>query len=108
VPYPYAAANHQEINARKLWDIGAAQLILNRDLNGKSLSDMIKFLFEDPDVISGMERTVKSLSSFDAAKKIMDLMMGLLKKKGTRNENCPDQLRHPEGHNFGTGGADRA
>jgi UDP-N-acetylglucosamine--N-acetylmuramyl-(pentapeptide) pyrophosphoryl-undecaprenol N-acetylglucosamine transferase len=102
VPYPYAAANHQEINARKLWDIGAAQLILDRDLNGKSLADMIKFLFEDPDVIGDMERTVKSLSSLDAARKIMDLMMGLLKKKGTQHlpagqagTNHSEQLRHP-------------
>ncbi|MEW6599630.1 MAG: undecaprenyldiphospho-muramoylpentapeptide beta-N-acetylglucosaminyltransferase [Nitrospirota bacterium] len=82
IPYPYAAANHQEINARKLWDIGAAQMILERDLNGKTLSDMIKHLLDEPDAIAEMERISKSLGSSDAAKKVVELMMGLLKKKG--------------------------
>ncbi len=81
IPYPFAAANHQEINARKLWDIGAAQMILERDLNGKALADLIKYLLEDPDAISEIERTSKSLGNIEAAGKIVELMMGLLKKK---------------------------
>ncbi len=81
VPYPYAAANHQEINARKLWDIGAAQMLLERELNGKTLSDLIKHLLEVPDAIGEMERISKSLGSSDAAGKVVELMMGLLKKK---------------------------
>jgi UDP-N-acetylglucosamine--N-acetylmuramyl-(pentapeptide) pyrophosphoryl-undecaprenol N-acetylglucosamine transferase len=81
VPYPYAAANHQEINARKLWDMGAAQMVLERDLNGKTLSDLIKHLLEQPDAIGEMERISKTLGSSDAAKKVVELMMGLLKKK---------------------------
>ena len=87
VPYPYAAGNHQEINARKLWDIGAAQMILHRDLNGKSLSDLIKHFLEDPDAISVMERTSKSIGSRDATKKIIELMVGLLKKGKLHNIN---------------------
>jgi UDP-N-acetylglucosamine--N-acetylmuramyl-(pentapeptide) pyrophosphoryl-undecaprenol N-acetylglucosamine transferase len=83
VPYPYAAGNHQETNARKLWDIGAAQLILDKDLNGKTLAEMIRYLIEDPEAISEMERTCKSLGSTDATKKIVGIMMGLLKKKGS-------------------------
>lgn len=81
VPYPYAAANHQEINARKLWDIGAAQMLLDRDLNGKTLADLIKHLIEDPDAIGEMERISKSIGSSDAAGKVVELIMGLLKKK---------------------------
>lgn len=81
VPYPYAAANHQEINARKLWDMGSAQMLLDRDLNGKTLADLIKHLIEDPDAIGEMERISKSLGSSDAARKVVELIMGLLKKK---------------------------
>ncbi|RJQ57040.1 MAG: undecaprenyldiphospho-muramoylpentapeptide beta-N-acetylglucosaminyltransferase [Nitrospiraceae bacterium] len=81
VPYPFAAANHQEINARKLWDIGAAQMILERDLNGKSLADLIKHLLEDPDAIGEIERISKSLGNVEAAGKIVELMIGLIKKK---------------------------
>lgn len=86
VPYPHAAGNHQEINARKLWDIGAAQMILDRDLNGKTLSDLIKQLIEDRDVINEMERTSKSLGSPDATRRVVELVEGLLKKK-FRTEN---------------------
>ena len=85
VPYPYAAGNHQEVNARKLLDIGAARMILDRDLNGKTLSDLIKYMLEDPDAIAEMERTSKSLGSPDATKKVIELAEGLLKKKGGKN-----------------------
>ena len=85
VPYPFAAGNHQEINARKLWDMGAAQMILERDLNGKTLADLVKHLLEAPDAIGEMERTSKSLGSSEAAKKIVELMVGLLKKKGDKS-----------------------
>lgn len=86
VPYPYAAANHQEINARKLWDMGASQMLLDRDLNGKTLADLIKHLIEDPDAIGEMERISKSLGSSDAARKVVELIMGLLKKKTEYNK----------------------
>jgi UDP-N-acetylglucosamine--N-acetylmuramyl-(pentapeptide) pyrophosphoryl-undecaprenol N-acetylglucosamine transferase len=91
VPYPHAAGNHQEINARKLWDMGSAQMILDRELNGKTLSDLIKHLLEEPDAIGEMERISKSLGSREAAKKIIELMMGLLKKK-YQNENFKMQI----------------
>jgi UDP-N-acetylglucosamine--N-acetylmuramyl-(pentapeptide) pyrophosphoryl-undecaprenol N-acetylglucosamine transferase len=80
VPYPYAAGNHQEINARKLWDMGGAQMILDRDLDGKTLSDLIVHLMEEPDAIAEMERISKSMGSIEAARKIIDLIKGLLKK----------------------------
>ncbi len=81
VPYPYAAGNHQEINARKLWDVGASQMILDKDLNGKILSDMIKYLIEDPDALGEMERISKSLGCCEATNKIIELIRGLVKKK---------------------------
>lgn len=91
VPYPHAAANHQEINARKLWDIGAAYVILDRDLNGKSLSGMIKHLIEEPEAISEMERISKSLGNREATARVVELMKGLFKKKGGR-EAIGDKL----------------
>ena len=87
VPYPYAAGNHQEANARKLWDMGAAQMLLDRDLNGKTLSDLIKYMIEDPDAIGEMERASKSIGSCDATGKIIELIIGLLKKTGHRAQN---------------------
>lgn len=80
VPYPYSAGHHQESNAKKLWDIGAAQVVLDKDLNGKTLSDLIKYLLNDPDAIGEMERTSKSLGSSDALTKVVELIMTKIKK----------------------------
>lgn len=91
IPYPHAAGNHQETNARKLWDIGAAQMILDRDLNGKTLADMILYLLEDAEAIGEMERTSKSIGSTEATRKIAGLIMGLIKKK-LQNENYKLQI----------------
>lgn len=81
VPYPHAAANHQEINARKLWDIGAAHVVLDRDLNGKSLSEMIRYMLEKPGAVSEMARISKSLGSREATDKVIELIKGLFKRK---------------------------
>ncbi|MBI4688108.1 MAG: undecaprenyldiphospho-muramoylpentapeptide beta-N-acetylglucosaminyltransferase [Nitrospirae bacterium] len=81
IPYPYAAARHQELNARKLWDMGAAQMILESELNGKTLSQLVIHLFENPDAVSEMERVSKTLGRPDAAQRIVELMKGLVKNK---------------------------
>ncbi|MBI4843321.1 MAG: undecaprenyldiphospho-muramoylpentapeptide beta-N-acetylglucosaminyltransferase [Nitrospirae bacterium] len=80
VPYPFAAGKHQESNARKLLDMGAAQMITDEELNGKTLSEHIIALFENPEVVSEMERTIRSLGARDAAEKIMGHLTGLVRK----------------------------
>lgn len=80
IPYPFSAGKHQESNARKLLDMGAAQMIIDEELNGKTLSDMIIHLLESPDAIGEMERTITSLGEPDAVKKIIEHMMGLIKR----------------------------
>jgi UDP-N-acetylglucosamine--N-acetylmuramyl-(pentapeptide) pyrophosphoryl-undecaprenol N-acetylglucosamine transferase len=82
VPYPFAAGNHQEANAKKLWDLGAAQVILDKGLNGKTLSDHIRHLLEDPEAIGEMERTSRSLGVRDATGKVVELITGFLKAQG--------------------------
>lgn len=84
IPYPFAAGNHQELNARKLWDLGAAHMILDRDLKGKTLVDSIRYIYEDPDAIGTMEKISRSLGKPDAAQKIVEIAMGLLKLR-TKN-----------------------
>jgi UDP-N-acetylglucosamine--N-acetylmuramyl-(pentapeptide) pyrophosphoryl-undecaprenol N-acetylglucosamine transferase len=82
VPYPFAAYDHQKENAKKLWDIGAAQMILDSELNGSTLSNMIRHLFNDTDLISEMEMTSRSIGRPDATKKIIELIMRLVKREG--------------------------
>jgi len=72
IPYPYAAYNHQEINARVLVNRGAARIILDQDLNGSYLGDTILNLFHQPEEIYEMANKAKTLARPEAAKKIVD------------------------------------
>lgn len=80
IPYPYAAANHQEYNARKLEDMGAARLILEKDLNGEKLASSIRELYENKEMRIEMQKAALAFGRTDAAEKIVDLAMSLIKK----------------------------
>lgn len=47
IPFPYATENHQEYNARVLEKVGAAKIILDKDLNSEILSQMLKEIIKD-------------------------------------------------------------
>ncbi len=72
VPYPFAANNHQEINARTLVKAGAAKMILDRDLSGERLAEAISSLFNNPREITAMEKASASLGKPEAAKLVVD------------------------------------
>lgn len=79
VPYPHSASNHQEVNAKKLLDIGAAQVILDHDLDGKRLSGDIRRIIADAEAKAEMEKTCRSLGGGDATSRVVDLIQGLIK-----------------------------
>jgi len=79
VPFPFAANNHQEFNARFLADAGAAELILNKDFTGEVLADKIKHLLAHPEILKDMDAASRSLAKPDAAKEIVRGCMELLK-----------------------------
>jgi UDP-N-acetylglucosamine--N-acetylmuramyl-(pentapeptide) pyrophosphoryl-undecaprenol N-acetylglucosamine transferase len=47
VPLPIATHGHQEANARQLVDKGAARMVLQRDLTGKSLAEFLREMNAD-------------------------------------------------------------
>lgn len=71
IPYPYAAHNHQLINATKLVEIGAAIMIQDRELSGESLSQKILFVFKHPEEKKRMEQAIKTIAMPDAARNIV-------------------------------------
>ncbi len=75
VPFPFAAENHQEKNARFLEEAGAARVILESALTGPGLANMIEELKGDPGKIAEMEEKSRALGRPDAA---MDLARDLL------------------------------
>jgi UDP-N-acetylglucosamine--N-acetylmuramyl-(pentapeptide) pyrophosphoryl-undecaprenol N-acetylglucosamine transferase len=78
VPYPFAANNHQEANARFLEKAGAAILILNKHFTGELLVDRILQFFTHPERLQSMEAASRSLAKPDAAREIGEGCLELL------------------------------
>ena len=77
IPYPYAAENHQEFNARALVEAGAARMILNKDLTAEILSKQIDELLASPEKLKSMAAASLSLGKPNAANEIADLILKL-------------------------------
>lgn len=71
VPYPFAANNHQEFNARFLASAGAAEIILNKDFTGALFADKINQFLTAPERLAKMETASRKLAKPDAAKEIV-------------------------------------
>ncbi len=80
VPYPYAAHQHQLINAQKLLDLGAAKMIRDEALNGSSLAQIILHLFHHPDERRRMEEAMAKVGRPRAAQEIVDHCYALVGK----------------------------
>ena len=70
VPYPYAAHNHQEVNARNLVERGAAALILDRELGGERLAREIAHLLADRQTLRRMSAHARLFARPDAAARL--------------------------------------
>jgi UDP-N-acetylglucosamine--N-acetylmuramyl-(pentapeptide) pyrophosphoryl-undecaprenol N-acetylglucosamine transferase len=82
VPYPYATARHQESNARLLEASGAAEVILDGDLNGEILAGTIVALLSDPERLETMSNGSRGLGKPDAAAEIASRLIDLARRKG--------------------------
>ncbi len=78
IPYPYAAENHQEFNARALVDAGAARMILNKDLTADILSATLDELLSSPEKLKSMSAASLSLGKPHAADEIADLIIKMI------------------------------
>lgn len=72
VPYPFAAAGHQERNARALEQTGAARVILDDVLDGEMLAETILSLLSDTRRLREMATQSRALGVPDAARWIVD------------------------------------
>ena len=82
IPYPYAAENHQEKNARAMEAAGAAEVILNRDVSGAVLEGAIRQLLADDARRAGMAAAMKRLGKPEAAEEIAALALRIAKREG--------------------------
>jgi len=72
IPYPFAADDHQVLNAKTLSDAGAAEIILQKELSGRSLARKIEHYASNYKAISNMALKAKKLGRPDAAEAIVD------------------------------------
>jgi UDP-N-acetylglucosamine--N-acetylmuramyl-(pentapeptide) pyrophosphoryl-undecaprenol N-acetylglucosamine transferase len=80
VPYPFAANNHQEFNARFFTAAGAAEIILNKDFTGEAFAGKINQFLTDPQPLANMEAASPGLAKPEAAREIVDGCLKLIKR----------------------------
>ncbi|HUF40969.1 MAG TPA: undecaprenyldiphospho-muramoylpentapeptide beta-N-acetylglucosaminyltransferase [Verrucomicrobiae bacterium] len=72
VPYPFAIYDHQRGNAEALAARGAAEMILDRDLNGPRLSGCLRAYASDRNAIERMAAAARALGRPEAAARIVE------------------------------------
>jgi UDP-N-acetylglucosamine--N-acetylmuramyl-(pentapeptide) pyrophosphoryl-undecaprenol N-acetylglucosamine transferase len=72
IPYPFAADNHQELNAREMAAKGAALMFRQSDLTADKLADALRPLLADATKRSAMGAAMKSLAKPGAAGAVAD------------------------------------
>ena len=79
VPYPYAAANHQRINAKSLLENGACIYIEDKDLEPNTLRETIVELLNNPVKMNYLKQNSSYLAKYDAARQIAELVQSIAK-----------------------------
>jgi len=77
IPYPYAAEDHQTLNARAVEDHGAGICLQERDMTPKALAEVLCRLFRDPAALSALCEKTHSLAVPDANEKILQALSAL-------------------------------
>lgn len=79
IPYPYAAENHQEFNARVMEQQGAAVVIRDAELNGAKLIEVINELVNSPQKLNDMATASKKIGCPMAAESIAKMALIMIK-----------------------------
>ena len=72
IPFPFAADNHQVLNAGSLSDVGAAEILTEKNLSGKILSEKIAYFAAHPAELENMSAKALQFGKPDAARNIVN------------------------------------
>lgn len=81
IPFPFAVNDHQTRNAELLAREGAAEMIPERGLNGRTLAAVIERLYRHPEEIQKMEKASAAFGNTRAAADIVDDCMELVGRR---------------------------
>ncbi|HWJ03534.1 MAG TPA: undecaprenyldiphospho-muramoylpentapeptide beta-N-acetylglucosaminyltransferase, partial [Verrucomicrobiae bacterium] len=79
IPYPFAAENHQEHNAKAIADKGAGLLILDKDLSGERLWQEISSLLDNRARLNQMAGAARGLGKPEAMDRISEIILQVTK-----------------------------
>ena len=79
IPYPYAANNHQEKNACMLVHVGGAEMMLQRDMSGQGLADLLGKYMDDRRALEEMGKLARKMGRHHAERVIVDQLAGMMK-----------------------------
>lgn len=77
VPLPTATHNHQEQNAKRLEEAGAARLILQKDMTVDLLLKELESLMNSPTTLEKMSDASRKMGKPDATQRVVDLALSL-------------------------------
>ena len=80
VPYPFATENHQEYNARVLQGVGAAEIILDSELNSEILNNTIENIVSNKSKLEQMGKNTQRVVNENVEEKIYTQIKGALLK----------------------------
>lgn len=83
VPYPYAADDHQRLNAKTFEEAGAAVVIGDDELDGRRLGEAVSGLIADDTRRAQMAAAALTLARPDATRDVCDRILKLLRPPGT-------------------------
>ncbi|GAJ25316.1 UDP-N-acetylglucosamine-N-acetylmuramyl-(pentapeptide) pyrophosphoryl-undecaprenol N-acetylglucosamine transferase [Liquorilactobacillus sucicola DSM 21376 = JCM 15457] len=78
VPSPYVTNDHQTHNAQSLVSVHAAEMIREKDLDGRVLADTIDKLMSDDELQKAMGENAKKAGTTDAADRITKILEQLI------------------------------
>ena len=78
IPFPYAANNHQEHNARIIETASAGEMVLDKEISGELIAKSIKKAMDEPENLQRMENNSYRLGSRDATEKVRKICLELM------------------------------
>ena len=85
IPFPYATENHQEYNAKVLENVGAAKIILNKDLNSEILGSTINEIVKDKNLIERMGKNANKVAMKNVEDKIYEEIKATINERKDKN-----------------------
>ena len=85
IPYPYAAADHQRINAKKMCELGASVYLDDNDCSEQSLLNTLEDFICNKERLSLAAKCAKDNAKYNAASEIVKLINTA---SGVKNEKC--------------------